>query len=96
MLRSTDEVEGPVAASIFPWEISLEPPGAESHGSALNRVAVEVVSVTEVGNRVRVGLAAPQPLVAEITGESRRALGLRPGVPVSATWKATATRLVPR
>ena len=29
--------------------------------------------------RVRVGLAAPQPLVAEVTAESTRSLGLRPG-----------------
>jgi molybdate transport system ATP-binding protein len=96
LLRSTDEIEGPVAASVFPWEIGLEPAGAEPHGSALNRLAVEVVSVSEVGNRVRVGLAAPQPLVAELTAESTRSLGLRPGVRVDATWKATATRLVPR
>jgi molybdate transport system ATP-binding protein len=93
-VRSTDEVEGPVAVSVFPWEIGLEPAGAAPHGSALNWLPVEVVSVTEVGNRVRVGLAAPQPLVAEITAESTRALGLSPGVQAVATWKATATRLL--
>jgi molybdate transport system ATP-binding protein len=96
LLHSTDTVEGPVAASVFPWEIGLEPADAEPHGSALNRLAVEVVSVTEVGNRVRVGLAAPQPLVAEVTAASMRSLGLRRGLRVDATWKATATRLVPR
>lgn len=95
-LSSTDVAEGPVAVSVFPWEISLEPPDAEAPGSALNRLAVEVVSVTQVANRVRVGLAAPQPLVAEVTAESTRSLGLRPGIGLSATWKATATRLVPR
>lgn len=93
-VRSTDEADGPVAVSVFPWEIGLEPAGAAPHGSALNWLAVEVVSVTEVGNRVRVGLAAPQPLVAEITAESTRALGLSPGVHAVATWKATATRLL--
>ncbi|HET8593278.1 MAG TPA: ABC transporter ATP-binding protein [Solirubrobacterales bacterium] len=96
LLRSTDQVEGRVAACVFPWEIALEPADAEPHGSALNRLAVEVVSVAEVGTRVRVGLAAPQPLVAEVTAESTRSLGLRPGLELSATWKATATRLVPR
>lgn len=95
-LRSTDQVEGRVAACVFPWEIALEPASTELHGSALNRLAVEVVSVAEVGTRVRVGLAAPQPLVAEVTAESTRSLGLRPGLGLSATWKATATRLVPR
>jgi molybdate transport system ATP-binding protein len=96
VVHSPDAASGPVAARVFPWEISLEPPDAETHGSALNRLTVEVVSVSEVGNRVRVGLASPQPLVAEITSESRRALGLEPGVGVTAVWKATATRLLPR
>jgi molybdopterin-binding protein len=54
------------------------------------------VSVTEVGNRARIGLLASQPLVAEITGESVQELGLAPGTRVIATWKATATRLVGR
>jgi molybdate transport system ATP-binding protein len=96
LVRSTDAVQGPVAVSVFPWEIGLEPAGAEPHGSALNWLAAEVVSVTEVGNRVRVGLAAPQPLVAEVTAQSTRSLGLGPGVRVTASWKATATRLVAR
>ncbi len=95
VLRSTDEVHGPVVASVFPWEISLEPAGTAPESSALNRLPVEVISVTEVGNRVRVGLSAPQPVVAEVTAESTRSLGLRPGVRATATWKATATRLVP-
>jgi molybdate transport system ATP-binding protein len=96
VVHSTDAVEGLVAASVFPWEISLEPPGSEPHGSALNRLAAEVVSVSEIGTRVRVGLNASQPLLAEVTSESRRALGLEPGVSVIAAWKATATRLLPR
>jgi molybdate transport system ATP-binding protein len=47
-----------------------------------------------VGNRVRVGLAAPQPLAAEITESSARNLELRTGTRVTATWKAAATRLL--
>jgi molybdate transport system ATP-binding protein len=96
LLHSTDLISGPVAALVFPWEISLEPAGDVHDSSALNRLAVEVVSVTEIGNRARVGLSAPQPLVAEVTVESVRSLGLRRGVRVTAAWKATATRLVPR
>ena len=95
-LNSTDLIRGPVVALVYPWEISVEPADAPSTGSALNRLPVEVVSVTEIGNRVRVGMSAPQPLVAEVTAESTRSLGLRPGVRATATWKATATRLVPR
>jgi ABC-type Fe3+/spermidine/putrescine transport system ATPase subunit len=96
VLHSTDLIRGPVAALVFPWEVSLEPGGAAHESSALNRLAVEVISVTEIGNRARVGLSSPQPLVAEVTVESIRSLALRPGARVTATWKATATRLVSR
>jgi molybdate transport system ATP-binding protein len=95
-LSSTDLATGSVAVAIFPWEITLEPAGTDAHGSALNRLAVTVSSVTEIGNRARVGLAAPQPFVAEVTGQSVRHLGLHPGTEVIASFKATATRLVER
>jgi molybdate transport system ATP-binding protein len=95
-VRSTDHADGPVAVSMFPWEISIELPGKARPGSALNRVAAEITSLTTVGNRVRVGLAAPQTMVAEVTTESVEGLDLRRGGLVNAVWKATATRLVPR
>jgi molybdate transport system ATP-binding protein len=92
-VRSTDAAAGPVALSVFPWEISLQPPGADSVDSALNRLGGEVRSVTAVGNRARVALSVPQPLTAEVTLRSVEALGLRPGERVTAAWKATATRI---
>jgi molybdate transport system ATP-binding protein len=95
-VASTDTATGPVAASVHPWEIALEPAGAAAHGSARNRLEVRVETVTVLGNRARLGLAAPQPLSAELTGESIAALALAPGRSVVATWKATATRLSPR
>ena len=91
---STDRRTGPVALSVHPWEIALEPAGTHIEGSMQNRLEAEVLTVTQVGNRVRVGLAAPQPLVAEITSAALGGLHLAPGVRVIATWKATATRLV--
>jgi molybdate transport system ATP-binding protein len=92
---STDPGEGPVAVSVYPWEISVEPAGvAPAPGSTQNHLPAEVVSVTTVGNRVRLGLAGPQPLAAEVTRASAERLGLRPGAPVTASWKAAATRLV--
>jgi molybdate transport system ATP-binding protein len=94
-LSSTDKADGRVGASVFPWEIAIEPDGARAHGSAQNRIDAEVVSVTAVGNRVRLGLAASQPLVAEITGAAAEQLALAPGARVTASWKAAATRLVP-
>ncbi len=95
-LSSTDSGAGQVAVAIFPWEITLEAAGTAAHGSALNRLIVTVVSVTEVGNRARVGLLSPQPLTAEITGASVHRLGLERGTQLIATFKATATRLTQR
>ncbi len=91
---STDRRTGPVAVSVHPWEIALEPAGAHAESSAQNHLQAEVVTVTEVGNRVRVGLTAPQPLVAEVTRAAVGGMHLAPGVRVTASWKATATRLV--
>jgi molybdate transport system ATP-binding protein len=93
-VTSPDAGVGAVAVSVYPWEISIESPDEAPHGSAQNRLDAEVVSVTTVGNRVRLGLHGPQPLVAEITQDSVERMGLRPGVRVAATWKAAATRLV--
>lgn len=87
---------GEVAVSVHPWEIALEPAGSARSGSARNRLDVEVTSVTAIGNRVRVGLAAPQPLAAELTGASAAQLALAPGVRAVASWKAAATRVMPR
>ena len=94
MIVSTDAGSGPVAASLYPWEIVLEAGTAPS--SAQNHLAVEVVSITEIGGRARVGLHAGQPLVAEVSVTAVRELKLAPGVHVTATWKAAATRLTPR
>jgi molybdate transport system ATP-binding protein len=93
---STDAAAGAVAASVFPWEIALAPADAQDAGSAQNRLPARVATLTELGNRVRVALDAPQPLAAEVTAAAAHDLGLAPGVAVSATWKATATRLTPR
>jgi molybdate transport system ATP-binding protein len=93
-ISSTDAGDGRVAVSVYPWEIAIEPEGDPPHGSAQNRLAAEVLSITTVGNRVRVSLAGPQPIAAEITADSAERMGLRPGTRVTAAWKATATRLV--
>jgi molybdate transport system ATP-binding protein len=93
-VTSTDEGDGAVAVSVYPWEIVIEPASEEPHGSAQNWLPAEVLSMTTVGNRVRLGLAGPQPLAAEITLASAERLQLHAGARVIATWKAAATRLV--
>ena len=85
-----------MAASVQPWEVSLEPAAERPHGSAQNRVHGRVVSVVPLGGRVHVALETPQLLTAEVTEPAVRALGLEPGVEVVASWKATATRLAGR
>lgn len=94
VVRSTDPARGTVAVCVYPWEVSLEPAGAQAEDSIQNRVAAEVASLTTIGNRTRVGLLLPQPLTAEISADSARRMGLREGDRVTAAWKAAATRLV--
>jgi len=91
---STDRATGRVALTVYPWEITISraPPLADE--SAQNRLPARVTSLTAVGNRVRLGLSAGQPLVAEVTGNAIEDLELSVGHEVTATWKATATRLV--
>ena len=90
-LRSTDPAEGPVAAVVQPWDVSVG--RGPTSDSALNQIAGRVGSVFPLGNRVRVTVG---PLAAEITAASAERLGLRAGETAVATFKATGTRLVPR
>jgi molybdate transport system ATP-binding protein len=62
-------------------------------GSALNVFygpVEEIVPEPPLGERLRVALATEPPLVAEITRHSAEVLGLRPGLPVYASFKASA------
>jgi molybdate transport system ATP-binding protein len=86
---SADPAAGRVSVLVYPWDVSLsrEPPV----DSALNHVRGPIASVVPLGNRVRVRVG---PLTAEVTAASAARLGLRPGEPVVASFKATATRLL--
>lgn len=91
---STDDlIRGPVSVSVHPWDVTLLPDRSTSEGSARNHLPAEVVSITAIGSRVRVGLDAGQPLSAEVTSIAASELGLAPGSRVIATWKASATRV---
>jgi molybdate transport system ATP-binding protein len=93
-VAAVEAAAGRVAVSVFPWEISIEPAGTAPTGSARNRLPALIESITQLGPRVRLGLVAGQPLAAEVTETSVRRLGLAVGDRVTASWKATATRVV--
>jgi molybdate transport system ATP-binding protein len=87
---STDQGGGRVGLAVYPWEIALA--RSEPSDSSVNHVRGDVRSLVSLGNRVRVRVG---PLTAEITAASAARLALREGDPVVASFKATATRLVP-
>ena len=89
-LASADEVYGAVGVIVYPWDVSLS--RTPIAGSALNHVTRAVTSIVPVGNRVRVGVG---PLTAELTAHSAEQLAFERGDEAHATFKATATRLVP-
>ena len=90
-LYSTDTATGAVSVLVYPWEVALavEAPA----DSTLNHLLAEAASVVRIANRVRVRVG---PLTAEVTAASADRLGLEPGRPLVASFKATATRLLPR
>ena len=90
VVHSIAHARGPVAAVVYPWDIALARVAPDD--SALNHIRANVVSLVDVGNRVRVRVG---PLTAEVTRASVERLALRVGEPVIASFKATATRLVP-
>jgi molybdopterin-binding protein len=94
-IASTTQARGRVAASVYPWEISLDLPGVEARTSIRNHLPATVANTTSLGGRVRVALEGPQPLIAEVTEAALRELGVRRGSAVVASWKAAATRLSP-
>jgi molybdopterin-binding protein len=86
---SSDEARGRAALVLYPWDVSLA--RATPDDSALNHLSGEIISLVQVGNRMRVRLPF---LTAEITAASAERLGLRPGEHVVASFKATQARLL--
>jgi molybdate transport system ATP-binding protein len=87
---SADPGAGPVNLAVYPWDVSLG--HTTDDDSRMNHLTAPVVSIAPLGNRVRVRVG---PVVAEITAASAERLALRPGATVTASFKATATRLFP-
>jgi ABC-type sulfate/molybdate transport systems ATPase subunit len=87
---STAPGSGRVGVVVQPWDVAVA--REQPDDSALNHVRAAIGSLVPLGNRVR---ARVGPLTAELTAASAERLGLAPGEIVVASFKATATRLVP-
>ena len=87
---SADTAEGAVGVVVYPWDVSVA--RAHHEDSAMNAIHGEIGALVELGNRIRVSIG---PITAEVTTSSARRLELSRGGPGIATFKATATRLVP-
>ena len=78
---------GPVTATIRPRAITIH--GSQPAGSARNVWPTTIDDLDDEGDRIRVRVGAPVPLVVEITPSARVELALRPGSPVWISFKAT-------
>ena len=94
-VATTERAHGQVGVCVYPWEITIRRSQYTADDSAQNHLRARVVSMTSVANRVRLGLHASQPLVAEVTGRAVDDLDIEVGSEVTAVWKATATRVTP-
>jgi molybdate transport system ATP-binding protein len=89
LVSTADDGDGAIVLAVYPWDVTIST--ARPHDSAMNVIAGTITTVTELGNRARVTIG---PLTAEITVDSLRRLGLEPGRPAYASFKATGTRVV--
>jgi len=84
-----------VRLCLRPEDVTLVPAESPaSGGSARNRLAGRVVRLIPGGLHVRVVVDCGVPLVALVTHRSVDELGLREGISVVATFKATAPHLI--
>jgi molybdate transport system ATP-binding protein len=92
-LTLADEAQGPSLAVIAPAAVSLHTRAPE--GSPRNQWEATVGGLERLGDRVRVQLIGPVPLVAEVTPGAVADLGLVDGRPVWAVVKATEIATYP-
>jgi molybdate transport system ATP-binding protein len=87
------DVQGEVYVSVHPRSVGLHVEAPQ--GSARNRFPGTVEDVDVLGDRVRIRIEGRVPIVAEITTDASRDLGLARGRPVVATVKATEVAVYP-
>ncbi len=89
VVSTADDCDGAIVLAVYPWDVTIST--THPNDSAMNVIAGAITAITELGNRARVTVG---PLTAEITVDSLRRLGLRPGQHAYASFKATGTRVV--
>jgi molybdate transport system ATP-binding protein len=91
---ATDEsLAGTVLVTVHPRAVALH--SRRPEGAARNVWSTTVAEVDDVGDRVRVRLGEPVPLVVEVTRGGSAALSLHPGSRVWASLKATEVAVQP-
>jgi molybdate transport system ATP-binding protein len=93
VLSAAEQGSGRVLVAIAPSAVSLHRRRPE--GSPRNVLSGTVEAVELVGERARVALAGPLPLLVDVTPAAVADLGLAPGTPVWAAVKATELRVYP-
>jgi molybdate transport system ATP-binding protein len=89
-LYSTDPGSGRVGVVVYPWEVTLSLRAPAD--SALNHLRGPITSLVTIDNRVRIQVGG---LTAETSTQSAERLNLKEGDSIVASFKATATRLLP-
>ena len=98
--KQTIEVAQPAEAGewvrfcVRPEDVTLTARAGGSASSARNHLSGEIVRVALSGPHVRVTIDCGFPLVALVTQRSVTEMGLAPGSPVTAHFKATAPHLL--
>ena len=94
VIHLAEAADGDVFVTIPPSAVALHT--SEPDGSARNRWPMTIASIEPSGERMRIRLDGPIPLVAEITAASLAALRLQAGREVWASVKATELHAYPR
>lgn len=94
VLATADPMTGPVWVTVRPAAVALYP--AAPHGTPRNVWPVTVLGHESLGDRVRVQLAGPPPVTAEVTPSGAAALGLATAGTLWASVKATELVVYPR
>ncbi|MGH9269381.1 MAG: TOBE domain-containing protein, partial [Acidimicrobiales bacterium] len=93
VLTSAAPAAGDVWVVVHPRAVALH--RRQPEGTPRNVWPSTVAGIDRAGDRVRARLAAPVPLVAEITPAATTELGLTEGAPVWVSVKATELTVLP-